>query len=293
MAIVSEGGSTIRGEDIANSTEYIQTKLSEMNQPSTGRIFSEVSSDYAKYRADYAPSAIDKILEGFDRLSQIVAVDVGAGTGIGSRQLAERGVTVIAVESDRAMLDAAIPHPRVEFRETVAEATNLPDNVADIITCFTAFHWFDFERSLQEFRRILKPSGRLALVWNPWDASAPFTRRYSKLVYRASKQYRTKITPYHHFPAGYVKLIRMSLLWHLGWIPYFHHVDRYQFSHQQTADLAALVGCARSQSFVPPEGAAWEQLVADLEDLVESREATYQINYKTTLFLTKPILRSP
>jgi SAM-dependent methyltransferase len=160
-------------------------------------MFSEVSSEYAKYRASYAASAIDKILEGFENPSQLIAVDVGVGTGTASRQLAERGVKVLAVESDPAMIQAAEPHPLVEFRETVAEATNLPDGVADMVTCFTAFHWFDFECSLQEFRRILKPSGRLALIWNHWDSADSFTRRYARLVGKAFKQYRTKTTPYN------------------------------------------------------------------------------------------------
>ncbi|WP_019508199.1 class I SAM-dependent methyltransferase [Pleurocapsa sp. PCC 7319] len=255
-------------------------------------MFSEVSSEYAKYRANYANNSIEKILEGFENLSQLIAVDVGAGTGIASRQIAERGIRVLAVEPDLAMIRAATPHPLVEFRETAAEATNLPDGFADIVTCFTAFHWFDFERSLKEFQRILKPSGRLALVWNSWDSRDLFTRRYSQLLRKASQQYRTKITPYNNFPTGSVKLARMAMLWHLRWIPYFQCILRYRFAHQQVMNLAALVGCARSQSFVPHEGAVWEQLVADLGDLVESRETTYHLAYRTTLFLSQPLHRA-
>ena len=41
-------------------------------------MFSEVSSEYAKYRASYAAGAVDKILEGFDgcvqSVSQLTAV---------------------------------------------------------------------------------------------------------------------------------------------------------------------------------------------------------------------------
>ncbi|MEM8722399.1 MAG: class I SAM-dependent methyltransferase [Cyanobacteria bacterium P01_G01_bin.39] len=136
-----------------------------MKQPSNECIFSEVSSEYAKYRASYSKFAIDKILEGLDKPSQLVTVDIGAGTGIGSRQLAERGIRVTAIEPDSAMIQVATPHPQIEFQESTAEATKLPDETADLVTCFTAFHWFDFEHSLREFQRILKPSGRLALVW--------------------------------------------------------------------------------------------------------------------------------
>jgi ubiquinone/menaquinone biosynthesis C-methylase UbiE len=259
-----------------------------MKQQSTDRIFSEVSSDYAKHRPSYAASAIDKILEGLQAPSQLVVVDIGAGTGIASRQMAERGVKVLAVEPDPAMIQAATPHPRVEFRVAKAEATNLPDSFADLVTCFTAFHWFDFEPSLREFRRILKPSGRLALIWNPWDSTDPFTRRYSQLVFKASKRHRTRMTPYGNYPFGYVKLARMGLLRYFRWMPYFTNVRCYSFAHQQTAKLETLIGCARSQSFVPLEGALWEQLVLDLESLVESSEATYNLAYKTISLLAQP-----
>jgi SAM-dependent methyltransferase len=262
-----------------------------MKEQPTDRMFSQVSSDYAKHRPGYAASAIDKILEGFQDYSQLTAVDVGAGTGIASRQLAERGVKVLAVEPDPAMIQAATPHPLVEFRAAKAEATHLPDSFADLVTCFTAFHWFDFEPSLQEFQRILKPSGRLALIWNPWDSTDPFTRRYSQLVFKASKRYRTKITPYSNYPFGYVKLARMGLLRYFHWMPYFTDVRRYSFAHQQTTKLETLIGCARSQSFVPDEGDLWEQLVTDLDNLVESSKAPYHLAYRTILFLAQPAFR--
>ena len=262
-----------------------------MKQPSMTRLFSEVSLDYANYRPSYPAEAIDKILEGFENLSQLMAVDVGAGTGIASRQLAERGLKVVAIESDVAMIEKATPHPRVEFRETLAQTTNLPDKCADIVTCFTAFHWFDFERSLQEFRRVLKPSGRLALIWNPWDTSDPFTRRYAGLIKKASKQYRTKVTPYNNFPSGYIKYIRINLCLPFGWNPYFRNVCYYQFAYFHAVNLAGLIGVARSQSFVPGEGPVWERLVGDLENLVESSEAIHHLAYKTKLLLAQPRLR--
>lgn len=179
----------------------------------------------------------------------------------------------------------------MEFRAATAEATDLPGSFADLVTCFTAFHWFDFEPSLREFRRILKPSGRLALIWNPWDSTDPFTRCYSQLVFKASKRYRTKMAPYSNYPFGYVKLARMGLLRYFHWMPHFTNVRRYSFAHQQTAKLETLIGCARSQSFVPKEGNVWEQLVIDLGNLVESSEATHHLAYRTILFLAQPASR--
>jgi 2-polyprenyl-3-methyl-5-hydroxy-6-metoxy-1,4-benzoquinol methylase len=95
------------------------------DQKSPDRRFSKVASDNAQYRADYAAKTIDKILEGFADPSQLLVIDVGAGTGIASRQLPERGARVFAIEPDPAMIEVAISHPQVEFREAAAETTHV------------------------------------------------------------------------------------------------------------------------------------------------------------------------
>jgi ubiquinone/menaquinone biosynthesis C-methylase UbiE len=120
---------------------------------------------------------------------QLIAADIGAGTGISSRLLAERGISVIAIEPNTEMRQAAKSHELVEFREGTAEVTNLPDASVDLVTCFQSFHWFNPETSLLEFHRILKPSGQLALVWNNRDKNDEFTDEYSRLIRAASNNH--------------------------------------------------------------------------------------------------------
>ncbi|MGC8713599.1 MAG: class I SAM-dependent methyltransferase [Leptodesmis sp.] len=126
--------------------------------------FSDRGEDYEKYRPIYPASAIDTILSDLGYLSQIVAADVGAGTGIGARLLADRGIQVLAIEPNEDMRTAATSHENVEFLVGTAEQIPLDSASVDLVTSFQAFHWFDFDKSLKEFRRILKPSGRLALT---------------------------------------------------------------------------------------------------------------------------------
>jgi len=58
--------------------------------------FSDRGEDYEKYRPIHPASAIDAILSDLGSPTQLVAADVGAGTGIGARLLADRGVRVMA-----------------------------------------------------------------------------------------------------------------------------------------------------------------------------------------------------
>ncbi|NJR15781.1 MAG: methyltransferase domain-containing protein [Calothrix sp. CSU_2_0] len=102
--------------------------------------FSNRAEDYVKYRPIYPPEVINITLEGLAPASQLIVADIGAGTGIASRLLAERGVNVIAVEPNAAMREAAEPHPQIEFRNGSAETTKLPDTSVDLVTCFQALN---------------------------------------------------------------------------------------------------------------------------------------------------------
>lgn len=52
------------------------------------------------------------------------------------------------------------------FTDGTAEHTGLPDGCVDLVTAAQAFHWFDADAFGAECRRILRPGGRVLLVWN-------------------------------------------------------------------------------------------------------------------------------
>ena len=100
-----------------------------------------------------------------------------------TRALVALGHRVIAVEpldEMRAELEAMLPG--VPTRKGRAEEIPLPDASADVVTSAQAFHWFDHDVALPEIARVLRPGGRLALVWNSRDDRDPWMARLSEII---------------------------------------------------------------------------------------------------------------
>ena len=147
---------------------------------------SDRAQDYARYRPSYPEGAIAAILADLGDPQELVVADIGAGTGISSRLLGDRGPRVIALEPNAAMGEAAEPHPQVSFQPGTAEQTGLVDQSIHVITCCQAFHWFNAPLALAEFSRILQPGGRVALLWNDWDLDDSRTEAYHQMIRAAA-----------------------------------------------------------------------------------------------------------
>ena len=144
--------------------------------------FSDRAADYVKYRPTYPAAAIDAMLDGLAAPGQLVAADIGAGTGISARLLGDRGVHVVAVEPGEGMRGAAAPHPHVEWMAARAEALGLRSESVDLVLSAQSFHWFRPADALPEFARILKPRRRLVIIWNRRSRTDPLTMGYRQAI---------------------------------------------------------------------------------------------------------------
>jgi SAM-dependent methyltransferase len=251
-------------------------------QDPTGR-FSDRAADYVKHRPSYPAAAIDTILGGLSpggagsqpsgtgfqwahTPSTPVAADIGAGTGISARLLAQRGLHVFAVEPNEAMREAgrradAAPGAHDQSRGEItwldgtAESTGLPESSVDLVLCAQSYHWFEPAAACREFGRILRPGGRLALMWNDADESDPVSRGYYDLVREASEG----AGPTSHQRVA--KAPRVE--------PPFRQDDlrRLRFRNEQRLDAYGLIGRAMSASYVPKTGEKAERLIAGLREL--------------------------
>ncbi len=112
-------------------------------------------------------------------------VDVGAGTGKLSRQLAALGIDVVAVEPDEDMRAVfARVLPEIELLAGSAEELPLADSSVDVATAAQAFHWFDLPRALPELHRVIRPGGGVAVIWNEWDDDDELMRSLNEIVKR-------------------------------------------------------------------------------------------------------------
>jgi ubiquinone/menaquinone biosynthesis C-methylase UbiE len=134
--------------------------------------FTTLAGDYARYRPRYSSTVTTAILNLVGRpLNEIDAADVGAGTGIWTLMLAERGLhTVSAVEPNDEMRHQGVLASRgmnISWRKGTGEATGLAGKSVHLVSMASSFHWVDFDKGCAEFQRILCPGGRFVALWNP------------------------------------------------------------------------------------------------------------------------------
>lgn len=136
-------------------------------------LFSQKADIYSISRPTYAVQLMEYLREkvGFNKNSMIA--DIGSGTGIFAKQLADFCDTVICVEPNSDMRRVAYQdlssYRNVQMIDGDAEHTKLDDNSVDFITAAQSFHWFDTDKFLAESKRILRPKGKAVLVWNLRD----------------------------------------------------------------------------------------------------------------------------
>lgn len=122
------------------------------------RGFGAVAAAYADLRPEYPPALYD-FLDTHLTGPRGLCVDLGAGTGKATLDLARRFARVVAIEPDARML-AATPAPaNVERRCQAAEAAEFPAGAVDCVTAATSFHWMEQEIVCAQVANWLRPGG--------------------------------------------------------------------------------------------------------------------------------------
>ena len=208
--------------------------------------FSDRVADYVRYRPDYPAALIDWLRKAHGVTSDWRVADIGAGTGISSKLFLDAGHTVIAIEPNAAMREAAIQwlgdHPRFLAMDGRADATGLDDASVDLFSVAQAVHWFDPELTRQECHRILRPGGLAAIYWNSRRLTGtPFLEGYEALLQTYGTDYSSVAERYGDEP-------RMRHWFGTGWR------GTASFDHHQLLDFEGLRGRLMSSSYAPKPG---------------------------------------
>jgi len=192
--------------------------------------FGAGAAAYDRFRPRFPPEAIAWGLGPMP----LTVLDLGAGTGLMTQALAGADHRVIAVEPDplmRVTLRGRVG-ARCDVLEGSAEAIPVPDSQVDCVVSAESFHWFDLSVALGEIARVLRPNGRLLIVWNVRVGDMPWVAELEQILAASH--------PGSAFDEGGLPDVR----------PWFGDLEEARFPYLQTLDEDGLVGLVGTFSYV-------------------------------------------
>jgi SAM-dependent methyltransferase len=229
---------------------------------------------YDRGRPDYPAEAIGFVVETLGIAPETSVVDLAAGTGKLTRALAPTGADLIAIEPVSGMREVlARSMPDIRVMDGAAESLPLPDAGVDAVVVAQAFHWFDGPRAVAELARVIKPGGRLAVVFNVRDDDDVLQAALERIW----EPHRGD-TPTHRTGA-----------WQGAFEPAdrFAPLARHTFANEQRVDADQLVDRVVSVSFIATLPPAERVEVEDQVRALLAGRIEVVLPYRTEVFWTE------
>lgn len=231
--------------------------------------FTDKASNYQSFRPSYPTELINYLYTRVGLSEKNTIADIGSGTGLFSAPLLQHGSTVYAVEPNTDMREAANTHlaqyPRFHSIAASAEHTGLPSQSIDFITVAQAFHWFDQLAFKAECQRLLKPNGKVILIWNGRDFSHPVIQA----EYELRQKYSSKQSK--EDPSRFAK----------DWTAFFTDgICEYKTCrNDQLLSKEAFIGLTLSRSWAPTEQetAKYQEFITELTAIFERYQENQHI----------------
>jgi ubiquinone/menaquinone biosynthesis C-methylase UbiE len=178
-------------------------------------------------------------------------VDLGSGTGLSARAWSDRSGEVVGVEPNESMLSVALAQTsqtNVRYIRAFADATGLPDESADLVTCSQSFHWMDREPVLAEATRVLRSGGAFAAY--DYDMP-PLVHPDVDAAFRDHLDRRGRYRDEHKVEAGWTRAVKASHLDAICESGHFAYTREAVFHDTADVDADRIIGLARSLGLVP------------------------------------------
>lgn len=240
--------------------------------------FSNRVENYVKYRPSYPAELVDVFRDEMGLSSASVIADIGSGTGISSKLFLDNGNVVYGVEPNAKMREAATgflaAYPNFYSIDGTSTATNLFTASVDIVIAAQAFHWFDPGPTRAEFKRILKPRGWVALMWNERQLNTTsFLIEYEQFLLKYASDY----TRVRHDNINKETLTAF----------FDGSFGTATFANKQVLDFKGIKGRASSSSYMPSESdSQYPAMVEELRTLFDKHAESdrIQVFYDTNVF---------
>jgi SAM-dependent methyltransferase len=249
--------------------------------PSVTERFSNRVENYIKYRPGYPPEVLQLFRDEMNLQASSVIADIGSGTGISAKIFLANGNQVFGIEPNQAMRQASQEFlrdfPKFHALDGTAEKTTLADKSVDFIIAAQAFHWFDREKTPLEFRRILRPKGFVALIWNERQLdSNKFLREYEGFLLEFG-------TDYQEVRHDQLRLETLGQTFQTEF-------QTATFQNTQIFDFEGLKGRVLSSSYMPAENhPRFNEMKKQLQRLFTKHQKndTIEICYDTKVFFAQ------
>lgn len=145
------------------------------NRIDAGKAFDwgRTSEEYAKYRDIYPKEFYQKIIDRGLCIKGQKVLDLGTGTGVLPRNMYQYGANWTGTDISPEQIEQAKRLSEAEKKEInymaiPTEAIDFPRESFDVITACQCFWYFDHERVMPKLAELLKPNGKLLILYMAW-----------------------------------------------------------------------------------------------------------------------------
>jgi SAM-dependent methyltransferase len=248
--------------------------LSDARIDAAANAFGPAAADYERARPSYPPESIEILRREIGVGVGARVCDLAAGTGKLTRLLVAAGADVVAVEPVPGMRDQLSEVlPEIEVLDGTAEAIPFGDGAFDAVTVAQAFHWFKFDEALAEIRRVLRPGGGLAILFNQRDERHAWVKTWNEVI------------EWHARRISYYQTTDWTDVLGAGG---FTGVGHSTVDWTQTLNRDLLASRVRSVSYIADASSAVQQDYVDkVLALTEGFDETFPLPYVTHVWFGK------